>query len=294
MNGVQSIRYNNGDHPTNPRRFYRHQSVDNCFPSLASPLSRCGTRRSNTPSRSSPFRSMSREGSSSTHGLPSPGGTRQQSTNSMPSPPSLSKSRSGRSSSSAPIMFSNSSGMLKPPPIEKKLECTLEELYYGCKRKIKITREVATNTGKITQEEELLTIKVKPGWKKGTKITFEGMGNKRAGASPADIIFVIVEKRHPLFRREGDDLELAVEIPLLKALTGCTLSIPLLGGEKMSLTIDDIICPGYEKIIDAKGMPCSKEQGKRGSLIIKFLVQFPTELTDEQRSDILGILENSC
>lgn len=150
MNGVQSIRYNNGDHPTNPRRFYRHQSVDNCFPSLASPLSRCGTRRSNTPTRPSPFRSMSREGCSSTHGLPSPGGTRQQSTNSMPSPPSLSKSRSGRSSSSAPIMFSNSSGMLKPPPIEKKLECTLEELCYGCKRKIKITREVATNTGLVT------------------------------------------------------------------------------------------------------------------------------------------------
>jgi DnaJ family protein B protein 13 len=145
----------------------------------------------------------------------------------------------------------------------------------------------------VTQEEELLTIKVKPGRKKGTKITFEGMGNKRPGSCPADITFVITEKRHPLFRREGDDLELAVEIPLVKALTGCTLSIPLLGGEKMSLTIDDIIYPGYEKIIAAKGMPNSKEQGKRGSLKIEFLVQFPTELTDEQRSDILGILENS-
>jgi DnaJ family protein B protein 13 len=140
MNGVQSIRYNGDHHPTNPRRFCRHQSVDNCFPSIASPLSRCRTRRSNnTPSRSSPLRSMSREG----------GRTRQQSTNSMPSPPSLSKSRSGKSSSSAPIMFSNSSGMLKPPPIEKKLECTLEELCYGCKRKIKITRDVATYTGLV-------------------------------------------------------------------------------------------------------------------------------------------------
>ncbi|XP_062157993.1 dnaJ protein homolog 1 [Alnus glutinosa] len=296
MNGVDSFRYNGdgigGNDPTSPRRLFRHQSVDNCFPSITSPLSRCGAKRSKTPTRSSVYRSVSREGS--TDAMPSPGSMRQQSTNSNPSPPSLSKGRSGRSSISAPIMFSNSSGMLKPAPIEKKLDCTLEELCYGCKRKIKITRDVVTNTGEVTQEEELLTIKVKPGWKKGTKITFEGMGNKRPGSSPADITFVITEKRHPLFRREGDDLELAVEIPLVKALTGCTLSIPLLGGEQMSLTIDDIIYPGYEKIIAAKGMPNSKEQGKRGSLKIEFLVQFPTELTDEQRSDILGILENSC
>lgn len=145
--GVDSYRYNGDRTSPRRRRFYRHQSVDNCFPSIASPLSRCGTRRSNTPTRSSsPFRSMSRDGSSST------GAMRQQSTNSMPSTPSagLSKSKSGRSSSSStPIMFSNSSGILKPQPIEKKLECTLEELCYGCKRKIKITRDIVTNTGLV-------------------------------------------------------------------------------------------------------------------------------------------------
>jgi DnaJ family protein B protein 13 len=145
----------------------------------------------------------------------------------------------------------------------------------------------------IIQEEEILTIKVKPGWKKGTKITFEGMGNERPGSCPADIIFVIAEKRHSLFRREGEDLEIGVEIPLVKALTGCQISIPLLGGKKTSLLIDDIIYPGYERIIEGQGMPNTKEQGKRGSLTVVVLVEFPTELTDEQRSDILSILQDS-
>jgi len=40
-------------------------------------------------------------------------------------------------------------------------------------------------------------------------------------------------------------------------------------------------------------MPNTKEQGKRGSLKVVFLVEFPTELTDEQRSDILSILQDS-
>lgn len=146
----------------------------------------------------------------------------------------------------------------------------------------------------IIKEDELLTIKVKPGWKKGTEITFEGMGNERPGTYPADIVFVVVEKRHSLFRREGDDLELAVDIPLVKALAGCTLSIPLLGGESIPLTIGDIIHPGYVKIIDGQGMPNSKEPRKRGNLKITFRVFFPAQLTDEQRSDVLSILHDTC
>lgn len=109
--------------------------------------------------------------------------------------------------------------------------------------------------------------------------------------STADVTFVIAEKRHPLFRREGDDLELAVEIPLVKALTGCSLSVPLLGGGKMNLTVDEIIHPGFHRLIASQGMPVSsKEHGKRGNLKVVFLIGFPTQLTEEQRLDILSIL----
>ncbi|RHN69440.1 putative chaperone DnaJ [Medicago truncatula] len=210
--------------------------------------------------------------------------------------PSRMQSRNGSSRrSGTPIMYSNSSGRLKPPPIEKNIECTLDELCHGCKKTVMITRDVLTDIGGVVQEEELLTINVQPGWKKGTKIKFEGKGNERPNyAYSEDIIFYISEKRHQLFKREGDDLELCVEIPLLKALTGCTISVPLLGGEHMDLTLDEIIYPGYQKIITDQGMPISTEPEKRGNLRITFLVEFPTHLTDNQRSDVFGILQNSC
>lgn len=146
----------------------------------------------------------------------------------------------------------------------------------------------------MVQEEELLTINVEPGWKKGTKITFEGKGNIRPNAYQEDIVFYISEKGHQFFRREGDDLELCLEIPLIKALTGCTLSVPLLGGEHMNLTVEDVIYPGYQKIVSDHGMSISGESGKRGDLRIRFLVEFPTHLTDNQRSDVFGILQHSC
>lgn len=143
----------------------------------------------------------------------------------------------------------------------------------------------------IVPEEEILKINVKPGWKKGTKIMFEGKGDEKPGYLPADIIFLIDEKRHHLFERDGDNLEIVLEIPLLSALTGCSFSVPLLGGEKMTLSVDDIIYPGYGKVIRGQGMPNSKEQGRRGDLKIKFLINFPMELSDEQRVEAVGILQ---
>ncbi|KAF5749040.1 putative Protein psi1 [Tripterygium wilfordii] len=118
------------------------------------------------------------------------------------------------------------------------------------------------------------------------------MGNERPGLVPADVTFVVGEKRHHMFRREGDDLEFGVRIPLIKALTGCDISIPLLGGEEMSLKIDDIIHPGLIKIIEGQGMPSPKEQRKRGDLKVMFLVDFPSTLTDQQRSDVVSTLQD--
>ncbi|XP_030455039.1 uncharacterized protein LOC115676295 [Syzygium oleosum] len=280
MNGIPSYRYShkNGNHdeePKSPRLGCFGHRRESFFASMPSPLSRSASRRSQPPTHSSPFKSVSRRSIDSTAFGPA------------------SLSRSSSRVSSTPIMFSNSTGMLKSPAIERTLECTLEELCYGCMKKIKVTRDVLTNTGQIIQEEELLTIKVKSGWKKGTKITFQGMGNERPGVQPADITFVIAEKKHGLFRREGDDLELAVEIPLVKALTGCDLSVPLLGGKCLVLTVDEIIYPGYEKVIVGQGMPVPKEQGRRGNLKVVFLVAFPTALTDDRRAEIVGVLEGS-
>ncbi|GLT77220.1 hypothetical protein SLA2020_488280 [Shorea laevis] len=273
MNGGHSFRYNGEN--IGGEGFVKHRSMDNFF---SSSFSRTGSRSHPEPTPSILHRNASRNCTGHVkYGIPE----------------SLSRSTS-RYQSSTPIMFSNSTGLVKPPPIEKELECTLEELCFGCKKKIKITREVTTKSGEVIQEEEMLTIKVKPGWKKGTKITFEGMGNERPGSLPADIIFVIAERKHHLFRREGDDLELAVSIPLVKSLTGCTIPIPLLSGEKTDITIEDIIHPGYQKIISGEGMPNPKEQGKRGDVRLVFLIEFPKELTAEQRADIVGILEHSC
>ncbi|XP_054801365.1 uncharacterized protein LOC129305330 [Prosopis cineraria] len=217
-------------------------------------------------------------------------GTNRLSANDIPAA-SLSRDTSRRSTT--PIIFSQSTVRRKPQPIEKKLECTLEDLYFGCLKKIKITRDVIKPPGVILQEEEVLQIEVKPGWREGTKITFEEKGNEEPGYLPADIIFSIEEKEHPLFTRDGYNLEVCVEIPLVNALTGCLIPVPLIEGETMNVTFENIIiCPGYVKVLQGKGMPDPQHNGRRGNLHIKFLIDFPRTLSDEQKKEVVSILQD--
>lgn len=120
------------------------------------------------------------------------------------------------------------------------------------------------------------------------------MGDEKPGFLPADVIFVIEEKKHPLYTRDSDDLELCVEIPLVDALTGCSIPIPLLGGENKALAFENtIIYHGYEKVIKGQGMPNAKKNGSRGDLRVKFLIDFPKNLTAEQRREVACILQYS-
>ncbi|GER32278.1 potyviral capsid protein interacting protein 1 [Striga asiatica] len=185
-------------------------------------------------------------------------------------------------------------GLKKAAPMESQLPCSLEELYKGSKRKMKISRIVLDESGKPGTVEEVLSIHIKPGWKKGTKITFPEKGNHEPDAAPGDLIFVIDEKPHPVFKRDGNDLIVYQKISLLDALTGKILNIATLDGRDIPLTLSDIVKPGQEVVIENEGMPISKEPGKNGNLRIKFDVKFPSRLSAEQKLELRRVLGRSA
>lgn len=204
---------------------------------------------------------------------------------------SRSKTPSRNKAQDNPSEGSSSGGLRKAPPIENKLPCSLEDLYNGAVRKMKISRNVLGAGGKMTTMEEVLSIKIKPGWKKGTKITFPEKGNEHQGIIPADLIFVIDEKPHDIFKRDGSDLVIVQKITLAEALGGSTVLIPLLNGKTLTVPLTEVIYPGYEKIVPKEGMPIAKEHGKKGNLRIRFDIKFPSRLSADQRASIKKILD---
>lgn len=68
--------------------------------------------------------------------------------------------------------------------------------------------------GSNRKEDKVLTINVKPGWKAGTKITFQKEGDQTRNKIPADIVFIIRDKQHALFKREGSDIRYTAKVTL--------------------------------------------------------------------------------
>lgn len=107
------------------------------------------------------------------------------------------------------------SAQRQDPPIEHDLFLTLEEVLKGCVKKMKITRKIPNSDGKsVKKEDKVLTINVRPGWKAGTKVTFQREGDHNSATIPADIVFLIRDKPHPQFKRDGVDIKYTAKITL--------------------------------------------------------------------------------
>lgn len=101
------------------------------------------------------------------------------------------------------------------PPVLYDLKVSLEEIYSGCTKKMKISHKRLNPDGKtVRNEDKILTIEVKRGWKEGTKITFPKEGDQTPNNIPADVVFVLKDKPHGVFRREGSDIVYPAKISL--------------------------------------------------------------------------------
>ena len=82
-------------------------------------------------------------------------------------------------------------GPVQSPAVEQPLPLTLEELYLGTVKKLKISKSVLTNDGTTTTtKEKILSIKIKRGWKTGTRITFPKEGDQGANVIPGKSIIL--------------------------------------------------------------------------------------------------------
>lgn len=77
--------------------------------------------------------------------------------------------------------------------VERPLPVTLEELYRGTQKKMKIKRKTFDpRTQKRNVEDKILEMEIKPGYKAGTKMKFKGVGDQEEGGTQ-DLHFIITE-----------------------------------------------------------------------------------------------------
>ncbi len=173
-------------------------------------------------------------------------------------------------------------------PIVVKVDCTLEDLYKGVTKNMKVKNDVASasSSGKPSSSmgdkkkkpiEKTFPVEVKAGYKKGTKINFPSSQD-----FPRKVVFEINQVPHRYFERIGDDLKWICKLTQKQLEKGVKVKVPLLDGETLVVNTRDYpqIKDGTRLPFEGKGMPSSKNPDKKGSLIIKFQVTDGAESKD--------------
>jgi molecular chaperone DnaJ len=135
--------------------------------------------------------------------------------------------------------------------------------------------------GRTIQTKDI-EVEIPAGIHDGQRIRIRGAGHAGAnGGLPGDAYVELRVARDPRFERDGDDILSQVDLTIVEAARGATLSVPTLEGDQQ-LAFDAGTQPGEVRVLRGKGMP-SLERSGRGDHRVLVNVAVPRHLTEEQR-----------
>jgi DnaJ family protein A protein 2 len=131
--------------------------------------------------------------------------------------------------------------------------------------------------GRFIEEPQELAIHEEPGMRDGDRLIFHGAGDEAPGAITRDIVIVVREVGHPVFKRDGDELFVHKDIMLTQALVGFEFARTHLDGRILLIKSEagSVVLSEDVKVVVNEGMPIRGNVAKRGKLFVSFGVVFP-------------------
>lgn len=157
-------------------------------------------------------------------------------------------------------------------------------MHSGTSYRFQITRQLSTlptasaeSLGSSSSASTIhIDLEVPPGgYKNGTQIRFEGIGNQRkSDGSFQDIVFVVQEIMHDRFARVRDDLVARIELAWDQDnLKEDVILLEGLDGENIAVPIPASPDSDKETRIPKAGMPIRNSEGRiigRGDLVVRY------------------------
>jgi DnaJ family protein B protein 13 len=181
----------------------------------------------------------------------------------------------------------------KDPTIERLLHVGLDEVFHGGMKLVKIFRHEFVDEFKTKTEvkETMLSVPISPGILEGTRLVYPEAGDRGPTRIPSDIVFIVCDKPHSVFRRDKCDLHMNYNITLKEALTGFKLSLQTIDDRKLEILITDIIDCNYVKRIQSEGIPNPYNNRVKGDLMVHFHVTFPEFIPKPLRSKLIDTFD---
>lgn len=155
--------------------------------------------------------------------------------------------------------------------VETELTVTIEDAFSGGTRSI----ELSGANGARRYD-----VKIPKGIRSGERLRLANQGMPGMGGQPGDLYITVRVAPHSVFRREGDDLIVRLDIPAWDAALGVKAAVPTLGGD-VQMTLPPGLSSGQKLRLREKGMP--RKEGGHGDLYAELNVTVPPKLTPEQK-----------
>lgn len=170
--------------------------------------------------------------------------------------------------------FTTKNNIFTPKKIEPAvyvMQVTLDELYTGAKKFITVKR----NINGIPENKDVC-VEIKPGYKSGTKFTFENAGEVYGNVTQ-DVVIVIEEAVHPYLKRDGNDIFVKIFVSLDDVKNGFHRVISLPGKRSLTVKHSDFNFIGEETVFPGRGMPIAKDPLQNGNLRIICVMRMPVK-----------------
>lgn len=131
----------------------------------------------------------------------------------------------------------------------------------------------------VLRKEEEITIVIPSGIRNGEMIRMTGMGEAVSKGTPGDLYIKINVNSHSVWKREGNDLVMNLNLKLSEALLGIKYNLETLEG-KIEVTIPEGVTMNEILRIKGKGVP---NKGRRGDILIKLNIKLPNKLSRKSR-----------
>ncbi|MFA6520236.1 MAG: molecular chaperone DnaJ [Candidatus Paceibacterota bacterium] len=135
----------------------------------------------------------------------------------------------------------------------------------------------------VLRREEEISIIIPAGIRDGEMVRMTGYGEAISKGTSGDLYIKINVAPHPVFKREGNDLVMNLNLNLSDALLGTKYPIETLDGE-IEVTIPEGVSINEILRVRGKGVPIGKN--KRGDLLIKLNIKLPKKLSRKSREII--------
>ena len=132
----------------------------------------------------------------------------------------------------------------------------------------------------VLRREEEVSIIIPSGIRDGEMVRMTGYGEAISRGTAGDLYIKINVTPHPIFKREGNDLVMNLNLKLSDALLGTKYPIQTLDGD-IEVTIPEGVAINEILRVRGKGVPLSKN--KRGDLLIKLHIKLPSKISRKSR-----------